>query len=72
MILKSQDPEASLTASKIDTESDEERLELAKRIAKHQAPAQVRLSPASAKRQLIRLSLGKLLNASSDKSLHQK
>jgi hypothetical protein len=41
----------------------EERLALAKRIAKHQAPLQVKLEPEAAKRQLIRLAVEKLLMA---------
>ena len=45
---------------------DAERLALAKRIAKHQAPAQVKVSPAAAQRQLIKLSLQKLLDALED------
>lgn len=44
----------------------ETRLALAKRIAKHQAPVQVKVDPQKAKRQLIRLSLQKLLDASED------
>ena len=43
---------------------DEARLALAERIAKHQAPGQVKLNPQAAKCQLIRLSLQKLLDSS--------
>jgi hypothetical protein len=44
---------------------DETRLALAKRISKHQAPGQPpKVNPEVAKRQLIRLSLEKLLSAS--------
>lgn len=42
------------------------RLALAHRIAKHQAPGQVKVDPIEAKRQLIRLALEKLLGASED------
>ena len=45
---------------------DDTRLELAERIAKHTAPVQVKVDPQEAKRQLIRVSLQKLLNASGD------
>jgi len=43
--------------------NDDEALALAKRIAKHQAPAQVKVDPEEAKRQLVRLALEKLLDA---------
>lgn len=43
-----------------------ERLALAKRIAKHSAPAQVKVSPDAARLQLVRLSLQKLLNAETE------
>ena len=42
---------------------DEQRMELAKRIAKHQAPAQVKIDPDAARRQLVRLAAEKLLDA---------
>ena len=38
-------------------------LVLARRIAKHKSPAQVKLSSQAAKRQLVKLSLQKLLDA---------
>jgi len=43
---------------------DADRLALAQRIAKHPAPVQVKVDPDAAKRQLIRLCLEKLLDAS--------
>jgi len=45
---------------------DDARRALAQRIAKHQAPAQVKVDPQAAKRQLTRLSLQRLLDASED------
>lgn len=68
MTQKSPSPAVSSTGSKTNTASDAEVLALAKRIAKHSAPVQVKVDPQLAKRQLIRLSAQKLLNASSDKS----
>ena len=45
---------------------EETRLELAKRIAKHQAPGQIKVDPDAARLALIRLSLQKLLDASEE------
>ena len=46
---------------------EETRLELAKRIAKHQAPGQqVKVDPDAARLELIRLALQKLLDASEE------
>ena len=46
---------------------EETRLELAKRIAKHQAPGQqVKVDPDAARLALIRLALQKLLDASEE------
>jgi len=42
---------------------EETRLELAKRIAKHQAPVQVKVDPDAARLELIRLAMKKLLVA---------
>jgi len=42
---------------------EETRLELAKRIAKHQAPVQVKVDPDAARFELIRLAMKKLLAA---------
>jgi hypothetical protein len=47
---------------------DADRLALAQRIAKHEAPAQVRVDLDAARLQLIRLSLRRLLAALEDKS----
>ncbi len=41
----------------------EDRQALVKRIARHAAPAQVKVDPDAAKRQLIRLALEKMLDA---------
>jgi len=43
-----------------------ERMELAQRIAKHQAPAQVKLDPGRARLELIKLAMQKLLAAKID------
>ena len=40
---------------------DEQRMELAKRIAKHQAPAQVKIDPKAVQRELLCRLLEKLL-----------
>ena len=45
---------------------DEQRMELAKRIARHQAPVQVELDPEAARRQLVRLAAEKLLDATTE------
>ena len=44
----------------------EDRLALAKRIAKHQAPGQVKIDPDAARLALIRMALTRLLEASED------
>ncbi len=56
-------PADSAIDSKRSTAWDEERLALAKRIAKHQAPVQVKVDPNEARLQLIKLALQKLLDA---------
>jgi hypothetical protein len=50
------------------------RSELAKRIAKHRAPAQVRVAPDAARLELIRLALGLLASedSASDKELQSR
>ena len=45
---------------------DEQRMELAKRIARHQAPAQGKIDPDAARRQLVRLAAEKLLDATNE------
>ena len=44
----------------------DEHMKLAQRIAKHRAPAQVRVDPDAARRELIRLSVEKLLEAQAE------
>jgi len=56
----------SVGISTDDTSPDADRMALVQRIAKHQAPGQVNVDPQAASRQLIRLSLEKLLNASEE------
>jgi len=56
----------SVGISTEDTSLDADRMALAQRIAKHQVPGQVNVDPQAASRQLIRLSLEKLLNASEE------
>ena len=48
--------------------NSDEMFALAQRIAKHQAPAQVKLNPLAAKQQLVRLSMEKLLGASTERA----
>ena len=73
MTQKSTDPAESSTASKKRYGMAENgRLQPESDIAKHAAPAQVKVNPQAAKRELIGLSLEKLLNASEDKSPNQE
>ena len=58
----------SIGVSAGDATLEEDRLALAQRISKHEAPAQVKVNPQAAKRQLIRLNLEKLLDASEEQT----
>jgi hypothetical protein len=46
--------------------NSDEIMKLAARIAKHQAPAQVRVDPDAARRELVRLSVEKLLDETAE------
>jgi hypothetical protein len=55
--------ECGIAADKVESTFSADRLALARRISKHQSPAQVKVNPQAAKHQLIHLAMQKLHNA---------